>query len=222
MSFRSAGAPIREAVAKLGGQPVWLDEPFWPTSQGFGTPMTFVGQFPIPGPALRMTYLFVTEDEWSTAEIYDPVGGENALIVQPGGRIPEFLRGDATADGPSLWRHGATWAEKVPVEFHVDLSTIGEADERALRELIAWQDDERHGILRERPGPGRLPPRSYVGGRPLFWNPDVGVNGLWHFFFQLDGGEGWADEPYSLNFGGGTGYAFLSPDENEGRFYCDR
>lgn len=29
------------------------------------------------------------------------------------------------------------------------------------------------------------------------------------------------DEPYALSFGG-TGSAFLSPDENEGRFYWDR
>ncbi len=222
MSFRPAAAPIRDVVAKLGGQPVWLDEPFWPTSQAFGTPMTFVGQFPISGPEPRMTYLFVTEDEWAVAETYDPDGGENAVIVQPGGRIPRFLAGTATTDGPSLWRHGATWAEKVPVEFHIDMSALCGADDRALEEEIAWNEAARNGIFRDPPQHGRLPPRSYVGGMPLFWQADVRVPGPWQFFFQLDGGEGWGDEPYALNFGGGTGYAFLSPDEKEGRFYCDR
>jgi hypothetical protein len=222
MSFRPALMPIRDPVAKLGGQPVWLDEPFWPISWSFRTPMTFVGQFPIPGPELRMTYLFVTHDELATAETYDPEGGENALVVQPGGRIPPFLTGSATADGPSLWRHGATWAETVPVEFHVDLSPPSEADARAIDEEITWDDSLRDGMYRDPPKHDRIPLRSYIGGRPLFWQTDVGVTDAWRFFFQLDGGEGWGDEPYSLNFGGGTGYAFLSPDENEGRFYWDR
>jgi hypothetical protein len=36
------------------------------------------------------------------------------------------------------------------------------------------------------------------------------------------GGEGWYDhEPSSLNFGGGTGYAFLNEDGLEGRFYWE-
>jgi hypothetical protein len=221
MSFRPAPAPIRQPVAKLGGQPVWLDDPFWPISQASGRPMTFVGQFPIPGPELRMTYLFVTQDDRAVAETYAPDAGENALIVQPGGRIPRFLVGCATGDGPSLCRRGTTWAEMVPVELHVDLSALGGADGRALDEEIAWQEAERNGIFRDPPEHDRLPPRSYVGGKPLFWQVHVGVPGPWQFFFQIDGGEGWGDEPYALNFGGGTGYAFLSPDEKEGRFYWD-
>jgi hypothetical protein len=141
--------------------------------------------------------------------------------VQPGGRIPRFRVGTATGDGPSLWRHGATWAEKVPVELHVDLSALSEADGRALDEEIAWQEAERNGIFRDPPEHDRLPSRSYVGGKPLFWQADAGVAEPWQFFYQLDGGEGWGDEPYALNFGGGSGYAFLSPDEKEGRFYWD-
>ncbi|WP_432825170.1 hypothetical protein [Dactylosporangium sp. CA-092794] len=44
----------------------------------------------------------------------------------------------------------------------------------------------------------------------------------WRFFFQLDGGDGSGPEdPYALNFGGGTGYAFVSPDRREGRFFWD-
>ena len=43
----------------------------------------------------------------------------------------------------------------------------------------------------------------------------------WRFFFQLDGAEGWGDDAFALNFGGGTGYAFLDPDRREGRFYWD-
>jgi hypothetical protein len=39
---------------------------------------------------------------------------------------------------------------------------------------------------------------------------------------SFDGCEAWDDnEPYTLNLGGGTGYAFLSEDGLEGRFYWD-
>ena len=34
-------------------------------------------------------------------------------------------------------------------------------------------------------------------------------------------GTGIGGDAFALNFGGGTGYAFLSPDEREGRFYWD-
>jgi hypothetical protein len=41
-------------------------------------------------------------------------------------------------------------------------------------------------------------------------------------FCQLDGRQAWDDnEPCTLNPGGGTGYAFLSEDGLEGRFYRD-
>jgi hypothetical protein len=42
------------------------------------------------------------------------------------------------------------------------------------------------------------------------------------FFFQLDGDDGWGPgDRYALNFGGGTGYGFLSQDRCEGRFFWD-
>jgi hypothetical protein len=34
----------------------------------------------------------------------------------------------------------------------------------------------------------------------------------------VDGAEGCDEDVYALNFGGGTGCAFLSADEREGRF----
>jgi hypothetical protein len=30
IEFRKADAPIREPVRKFGGQPTWIDEPYWP------------------------------------------------------------------------------------------------------------------------------------------------------------------------------------------------
>lgn len=36
MTFRPAQVPITEPVAKLGGQPVWVDRAQWPLSQADG------------------------------------------------------------------------------------------------------------------------------------------------------------------------------------------
>jgi hypothetical protein len=223
MSFRPVPSPINDHQAKLGGQPVWLDEPFWPQSAILGSPMTFIGQFPIPGPAQAMAYLFLT-DEDGTLGTWDPEGGETALIVQPGGRVAGFLAGTPAATGPSLWRRGPQWTDRVPVELSVELSVLNDAERMALEADIAYQDAVRAETFADLPIPDHdvLTPTSYVGGRPHFWQPQIQVSRSWLFFFQLDGCEDWEDdEPYALNFGGGTGYAFLSQDELEGRFYWD-
>ncbi|MFE2412643.1 hypothetical protein ACFXDE_30300 [Kitasatospora sp. NPDC059408] len=62
MTLRAAEQPIREPVAKLGGQPVWLAEPAWPVDPSSGRPLVFIGQFPIPGDELRLAYLFLDEE----------------------------------------------------------------------------------------------------------------------------------------------------------------
>jgi hypothetical protein len=222
MSLRAASTPIDLPVPKLGGQPVWLDEPFWPISRSLSTMMTFVGQIPIPGEQLRMSYLFVAYDDLGAIDAYDPTGGENALVVQPGGRIPDFVTGTLATTGPSLWRRGAHWDDRVPVEYEVDLEPLRAADEEQLDREIDYGEAERAGVFLAEIPFGPPSPRSYVGGRPRFWQPTtLNIAGPWRFLFQLDGGEGWLDDPYALNFGGGTGYAFVSPDEMEGRFYWD-
>jgi hypothetical protein len=219
LSFRPVDAPISEPRAKLGGQPVWLDTPAWPVSRMLGTPMCFVGQFPIPGSGGRIAYLFITDDP--DAPTFEPEAGENALLVQPDGHLPEFLAVTGAATGPSLWRRGANWDDHVPVELQVDIAELGEAEERALDAEIAAQEAEIAGLDLEIPDTDVLTPRSYVGGKPCFWQPNIVLAPPWRFFFQLDGAEGWDDDPYALNFGGGTGYAYLSQDGNEGRFYWD-
>jgi hypothetical protein len=221
LSFRPADAPIREPRAKLGGQPVWLDAPCWPVSHALATPMCFVGQFPVPGSGGRIAYLFITDDPDGTVPTFEPEGGENALLVQPGGRVPDFLTITDAATGPSLWRRGANWDDHVPVELQIDVAELDPDEEAALDAEISAQEAEIAGIALEIPETDVLSPRSYVGGKPCFWQPHIVLGPPWRFFFQLDGAEGWDDDAYALNFGGGTGYAYLSPDGIEGRFYWD-
>ncbi|MFG2087364.1 hypothetical protein [Spirillospora sp. NPDC048824] len=220
MTFRPAASPIRDPLAKLGGQPVWSDGCHWPLSAAYGTPMMFVGQFPVPGVEKRMAYLFVTDND-GTVSSFKAEGGENALLVQPGGRIPEFLTVTDAETGPSLWRRGASWDEHVPVELLIATSLLDPAEEWVLEEEIAQWEAERRGEFIDLPDTEVFSPRSYIGGRPNFWQPRIEVPSPWRFFFQIHGMEGWDGEPYALNFGGGTGYAFVSPDACEGRFYWD-
>jgi hypothetical protein len=227
MRFRALNASIHTPVAKLGGQPTWLDSPTWPMSRTTTAPMKFVGQFPVPGDPLRLAYLFITEDGAlgeTFPETYSPDAGENALLVQPGGRIPPWVTVTDVAIGPSLWRRGITWNDRVPVELAVDLARLDPATEAVL-------DAEIASLVALLDPPGldevaidEIPTYSYVGGKVHLWHPEhIAVDTDWRFFFQLDGGDGWrAGDPYALNFGGGTGYGFLSQDRREGRFFWDR
>lgn len=84
---------------RFGGQPDWLEEPLWPMSRSLGTPMEFVAQIALHPDNLawlsepKVAYLFVTNDEEDPGgiEIWEPFGGENAVIVQPGGIDPSWI-----------------------------------------------------------------------------------------------------------------------------------
>ncbi|MFG3439525.1 hypothetical protein ACGF0J_19975 [Nonomuraea sp. NPDC047897] len=95
LEFVSADGPVREPVTKIGGQPVWLEEPQWPSSGITGEPMQFLGQFTIGGG--RLAYVFMGDEDLSAL----PEGGENAVVIQPGGRVPDFVTVRARAEGPA-------------------------------------------------------------------------------------------------------------------------
>ncbi|MFG3657625.1 hypothetical protein [Streptomyces sp. NPDC047706] len=100
LAFVPTAGAVREAVTKAGGQPVWLAEPQWPLSRATGEPMEFLGQFALGGG--RLAYLFMSGDEDDFVDgTYEPEAGENALVIQPGGRIPDFVTVDGRAEGPS-------------------------------------------------------------------------------------------------------------------------
>ncbi|WP_370366805.1 hypothetical protein [Catenulispora sp. GP43] len=214
-------APITTPDTKLGGQPVWLAEPAWPLDRESGEPMRFIGQFRIPGDTVRLAYLFITDEDGDAATA-EPFGGHNALLVQPGGRLPAGLKVTAAATGPSLCTRGRSWDEYVPVELAGEQAAIVPAQEAALDADIAYDDAFRRGE------PGQLPessryPCSFVGGRARYPQAHLPLplDGSWDFFVQLEDGEGWDGEPYALNFGGGYGFLFLSADDLEGAFFWD-
>lgn len=183
--------------------------------------MMFVGQFPVPGEAERMAYVFITDDRDGGYPTWGAEDGENAVIIQPYGRVPSFIETIEAATGPTLWKRGPAWGDGPPVELHIDLAPLDAETEQALEADADSCEAWRSGAMPEYPNHGVVTPRDYVGGRPVFWqrHHPIPVPEDWRFFLQFDDFDGY-DLP-ALNFAGGTGYIFLSHDGLEGRFYWD-
>ncbi len=84
--FLKKTAPTK---TKFGGQPDWLDLPQWPICRSTRLPMDFVCQVEIPNDLFpkaqgKMAYIFIGCGSY----FYEAAGGDNAVIIQPGGIIP--------------------------------------------------------------------------------------------------------------------------------------
>jgi hypothetical protein len=147
--FHEVQEPITQPITKFGGQPTWLTVPQWPLSRSTGKPMRFLCQVvldplifgEIPG---QIAYLFITDGETYVDHTYDPEGGENAVIIQPG--ICEIPTQPLLA-GPTLYKMVShSWRKKlvpVPCEFAVETSPGVDPemiveDEQAHENPQAW------------------------------------------------------------------------------------
>lgn len=224
-SYRRVAKPIRKAVTKFGGQPVWLEEPIWPISAGSEIPMRFICQI-LLDPSLfgksrktRMAYLFLTQAERDEIEygafdpdIIFPDAGENAVIVQPGGRC--LVETKPLKIGPTLYAYDGS-----PCELSCRLAK-GEDEDYIPRDdlpRLAKQDRRRFDAY------CRTLSGDKIGGTPLFGNNDSWPDGgTWKLLLQLLPKRESSD-PFYLNLGAtlATGFAFISGDRTEGRFLVD-
>ncbi|WP_413753970.1 hypothetical protein NRF20_36825 [Streptomyces sp. R-74717] len=201
--------------------------------------MQFLGQFALSGG--RLAYLFMADSEEGFVDgTWEPDAGENALLVQPGGRVPDFVTVRRQAQGPTAGPDhvpdppGAGWpGAAMPVELREGPAALpmfvgrvpdGEGN---VRVVSAWE-----------PGEGRIPDvtasadavaslrREHAEARLQFFG-GPGIPPRWLQDEDEDPDEDWSllvqlavDRlPFWVNFGdGGVGYAFLSPDGLEGRF----
>lgn len=209
--YQAVGQPVRTLITKFGGQPVWLADPQWPISAAWDRPMRFIGQIELgtvlgmAGGGAAMAYLFVTHadhgEDFFDPDVIDPDGGENAVIIQPGGYYAGPLRPLAT--GPALYdRDGAT------AEFTVELCPLDEHDASTdAGSLPASCPDEDRCV---EPLDG-----SKIGGAPVFFQGDEWPDGgPWRLLLQLD--SNWV--PFQLNLGAAPRlFAFVSEDGGQGR-----
>ncbi|GFJ82612.1 hypothetical protein [Phytohabitans houttuyneae] len=171
--FEPGTVPAGEAVTKMGGQPRWLEDPQWPLSASLGEPMQFIGQFRIDGGGeARLAYVFMTDGDDYVDGTWEPDGGENAVIVQPGGQVPPFVTVRAQAEGPA-WPA----ADHLPVDFVVD---AGREPWQFLGGEPRWLQGE------ETPGPGW----RFVAQLTDSFGHNFGDAGIGYVFVSPDGDEG--------------------------------
>ncbi len=215
IQFIEAKKPIREPVTKVGGQPVWIEEAQWPVSASTGRPMRFICQIAIAPEVFgsippKVAYIFMTDEEEYVDRTWEPDGGENAVVLQPG--VVSFpVR---TLDsGPILYRMVKKMFKKLLVpeqcEFAIKINESEDHDFVA-EELIEEGSEEKWGEYADALYGNK------VGGTPIFLqNTEFPGPGSWRLLLQLDSG----DVPFSINFGDvGIGYAFLSEDGMIGKF----
>jgi Domain of unknown function (DUF1963) len=218
IEFVEANKPIRELVTKFGGQPVWINESQWPHSRSSGRPMHFICQIALEpelfGPIeARMAYLFMTDsvdDEEYVDGTWEPDGGENAVILQPGRTT---FPTQPLERGPTLYRRVKRMFRKFlvaePGEFAVKTILSDDPPFVPQERRFERSDEENEQCAETLAG-------NKIGGTPDFVQSDEYPDANpWNLLLQLDS----AQVPFSINFGdAGIGYAFLSSDGQTAKF----
>jgi uncharacterized protein YwqG len=213
ITFVPTQVRISGFVTKFGGQPTWCEKPQWPVSRLTGQPMMFVCQISLdvalfPGTTGRMAYVFINNEDG--AEIaWDPEGGENAVIVQPGiNLMPVSPR----ATGPSLFERVEQRENdrivREPREFAVALALSEDPPFRSEVERESWSHEQYKTYAARLSG-------NKIGGTPIFLQSDEFPKGDgWRLLLQLDS----VGVPFWINFGdAGIGYAFLNSAGSAGK-----
>ena len=215
LTFHEVQQPITQPATKFGGQPVWLTAPEWPLSRSTAEPMRFICQIAldshifgkIPG---QMAYLFISDGKEFVDNTFDPEGGENAVIIQPGtSEIPT----QPLLTGPTLYKMVKHPSENILVpescEFAIKISP-GEDSDVLIEDEAMLEDSESWEEFTMRLS------EIKIGGTPAFLQgPEFPEGDNWQLLLQLDS----SSVPFSINFGdAGIGYAFLAEDGRSGKF----
>jgi uncharacterized protein YwqG len=217
IDFIEAGVPITEYSTKFGGQPNWIALPEWPLSKETGNPMRFICQIALSDvtgvitPA-RMAYIFMTDEEDGefVDGTYEPNGGENAIILQPGSN--ECSTAELKV-GPTLYRMvevaNSDRLQPEPCEFAVYRSAVEDVPYMSEQDRWKLPEHERNPAM-------GLVGECKVGGTPAFLQGDeIPFDDGWQFLCQIDS----CTSPFYVNFGdGGVGYAFLNTDGTKAKF----
>jgi uncharacterized protein YwqG len=215
IEFAETTRAIRDAVTKFGGQPVWVAEPQWPLSAETGQPMRFICQIALV-PELfgsimaRMAYIFITDGEDYVDGTWEPDGGENAVILQPGNPLAPV---EPLTEGPTLYRMVKKMFQKrlvpEPCEFGIRASLTEDPAFVPEEERASWSEDRLEQYAFALAG-------NKIGGTPIFIQGDKFPGpGSWQLLLQLDSTR----VPCWVNFGdAGIGYAFISEDGAIGKF----
>jgi hypothetical protein len=179
--------------------------------------MRFICQLEMPSsvvqsPVPRLAYVFMTDGDDYVDGTWAPEGGENAVVIQPGGG-PLLVDVVSTPQGPTLYRMiqepGAARLTPQPCEFAVALAE-GEDPDFVAEEtrFDTFSEAQTRDYFAALEG-------NKLGGTPMFIQSDeFPTDGPWRLLLQLDA----PSVPFYINFGdAGVGYVFVSDDGTQGR-----
>src|SRR5258708_366812 len=147
ISFVEVTAALPGLVTKFGGQPTWLTGAAWPMSRATGEPLRFLCQIAVDPDLFgdlggRMAYLFIADGATFVDNTWDPEGGENAVIIQPGANL---LPTQPLQSGPSLYKmvedNSTNRRTPIACEYDVilqpgeDRETPGEGERAAVADI---------------------------------------------------------------------------------------
>jgi hypothetical protein len=171
IEFVEAKKPIREPITKFGGQPVWWTEAQWPLSATTGKPMRFICQIALSAELFgttdsRMAYIFMTDGDDYVDGTWEPDGGENGVILQPG---TTSVRVEALTEGPTLYRMvKKLFKERLvpePCEFTVRGPVSDDPAYVPESERAGWSKEKQDKYASALDG-------NKIGGTPIFMQRD--------------------------------------------------
>lgn len=213
IEFAEKAPAPRAGETKFGGQPDWIAQPQWPLSRSTGKPMRFICQIRLdravfPHARGEMAYVFMTDDEEDYVDgTWEPEGGENCVVVQPGGAVPG-VKTAAHATGPTLQAEDEEAPAAEGREYGVSLTLQAEPDFEPEGVRADWSDDTFDEYADALDG-------NKVGGSPIFLQGDEFPAGDgWRLLLQLDSTR----VPFYVNFGdAGIAYAFINEEGTTGK-----
>lgn len=215
IEFTKTKKPISKPETKFGGQPNWIEEIEWPLSRATGEPMRFICQIAL-SPELfgeseaKVAYIFMTDGKDYVDGTWEPDGGENAIILQPG--ITEVPT-RKYSKGPTLYQMVKKMFQKrlqpEMCEFKVEGSISDEPEYLPIDQRSEMSDSDFEAYAQKLDG-------NKIGGSPIFLqNDEFPDPEPWDLLLQLDS----TSVPFYVNFGdAGVGYAFISKDRVKAKF----
>ena len=192
LEFIQSDTAITNLQTKFGGQPIWISEPQWPISHTSGEKLSFIGQIVLdenlfPYGECKVVYLFMNTND-DADETWNPDGGENAVIIQPG---DNSIKSISDATGPIV-EHA--------YDSEFDTDKLCEFSVKTIEHYELKNDDEE------------LLSNNKIGGIPYWYQYEAAPYKNSVFIAQLN-----ESIPVEVNFGSGKAYIFINTTGTEGK-----
>nr|WP_236537997.1 DUF1963 domain-containing protein [Spiractinospora alimapuensis] len=170
--------------------------------------MRFIAQVRLPGPDVRLAYLFMDDPDFYDSHDRHEPKEKYAVVVQPDG-APLGVATVPLPQGPTLRGYRRDGSEGEPVELAVQIAPY---DQPALsgEALDDWADGTEDDDADDEP------PGIQLGGRPHWLQGAEPPGDDWPLLLQIDS----AGVVFGINCGdAGIAYAFLDSDYTRGVFF---